>query len=135
MKANGTFTVKKWDERSDQEISSDTKTTKASVEYVFTGEAEGLESVEYLMFYKHFDSKNQHNSSSIFVGLLRFSGKLSGKEGSFFVEERGTFENGMINSKFNIITGSGLGELQQISGTGFCLTNQDGSRFEFEYNL
>ncbi|WP_345300291.1 DUF3224 domain-containing protein [Candidatus Villigracilis affinis] len=101
----------------------------------FTGEAEGLESVEYLMFYKHFDSKNQHNSSSIFVGLLRFSGKLSGKEGSFFVEERGTFENGVVNSTFNIITGSGLGELQQISGTGFCLANQDGSRFEFEYNL
>ena len=81
-----------------------------------------MESVEYLMFYKHFDSKNQHNSSS-------------GKEGSFFVEERGTFENGVVNSTFNIITGSGLGELQQISGTGFCLTNQDGSRFEFEYNL
>ena len=34
MKANGTFTVKKWDERSDQEISSDTKTIKVSVEYV-----------------------------------------------------------------------------------------------------
>lgn len=92
-----------------------------------------MESVEYLMFYKHFDSKNQHNSSSVFVGLLRFSGKLSGKEGSFFIER--TFENGVVNSTFNIITGSELGELQQISGTGFCLTNQDGSRFEFEYNL
>lgn len=135
MKANGTFTVKKWDEKTDQEISSDMKTTKASVEYVFTGEAEGLASVEYLMFYKYFDSKNQHKSSAIFVGLLRFSGKLLGKEGSFFVEERGTFENGVVNSTLKIINGSGLGELQQISGTGFYLANQDGSRFEFEYNL
>lgn len=135
MKANGTFTLKKWDEKTDQELGSDTKTAKASVEYIFTGEAEGLASAEYLMFYKHFDSINPHNSSAIFVGLLKFSGKVSGKEGSFFVEERGTFEKGVAASTLNIVTGSGLGELQQISGTGFYLANQDGTRFEFEYNL
>lgn len=102
MKANGTFTVKKWDEKTDQEISPEMKTTKASVEYIFTGEAKGLASVEYLMFYKYFDSENQHKSSAVFIGLLKFSGRLAGKEGSFFVEERGTFENGGVNSMFNI---------------------------------
>ena len=135
MKANGTFTVKKWDEETYKEVSSEMKMTKAFVEYVFEGEADGIASVEYLMFYKYFDPNDQHKSSAIFVGLFMFSGKLLGKEGSFVMEENGAFENGAVSSTFRIINGSGLGELKQISGTGHYLANQDGSRFEFDYNL
>jgi len=64
-----------------------------------------------------------------------FNGKLLGKEGSFVMEENGVFENGAVSSTFRIINGSGLGELKQISGIGHYLANQDGSRFEFDYNL
>ena len=135
MKANGTFTVKKWEEETYKEVSPEMKMTKASVEYAFEGEADGIASVEYLMFYKYFDPNDQHKSSAIFVGLFMFSGKLSGKEGSFVMEENGIFENGAVSSTFRIINGSGLGELKQISGTGHYLANQDGSRFEFDYNL
>lgn len=135
MKANGTFTVKKWDEETYKEVSSEMKMTKAAVEYVFEGEADGIASVEYLMFYKYFDPNDQHKSSAIFVGLFMFSGKLSGKEGSFVMEENGVFKNGAVSSTFRIINGSGLEELKQISGTGHYLANQDGSRFEFDYDL
>ena len=135
MKANGTFTVKKWEEETYKEVSPEMKMTKASVEYAFEGEADGIASVEYLMFYKYFDPNDQHKSSAIFVGLLKFSGNLSGKEGSFFMEENGIFENGAVSSTFKIINGSGLGDLKQISGTGHYLANQDGSHFEFDYNL
>ncbi len=135
MKAIGTFTVKKWDEETYKEVSSEMKMTNASVEYVFEGEADGIASVDYLMFYKYFNPNDQHKSSAIFVGLFMFSGKLSGKKGSFVMEENGVFENGAVSSTFKIINGSGLGELEQISGTGQYLANQDGSRFEFDYNL
>ena len=135
MKAKGTFTIKKWEEKNAEEISPEMKTTKASVEYAFEGEAQGVVSVDYLMFYKYFDPNDQHKSSATFVGLLQFKGKLLGKGGSFFVEENGFFENGAVSSTFKIIDGSGLGELKQISGTGHYLADQDGSRFEFDYNL
>jgi len=135
MKAKGTFNIKKWEETVDEEISTVMKTTKASVEYAFAGEAEGMASVEYFMFYRYFDLKDPHKSSAVYVGLLKFSGNLSGKEGSFFMEENGTFENGTVNSTLRIVSGSGLRELEQISGTGHYHAGQDGSYFELDYSL
>lgn len=135
MKAKGIFNIKKWEENIVEEISSVMKTTKASVEYAFAGEAEGVASVEYFMFYRCFDSKDPHKSSAVYVGLLKFSGNLSGKEGSLFMEENGSFENGTVNSTLRIVSGSGLRELEQISGTGYYHADQDGSRFELDYNL
>jgi len=135
MKAKGTFNVKKWEEIDSEEISPVMKTTKASVEYAFTGEAEGVGCVEYLMFYKYFDAQDQHKSSAVYVGLLKFSGILSGKEGSFFMEESGTFENGTVNSTLQIVSGSGLRDLEHIRGTGHYLAGQEGSHFELDYKL
>jgi Protein of unknown function (DUF3224) len=135
MKAKGTFTVKKWEEKDAEIISPEMKTTKAVVEYAFEGDAQGVASIDYLMFYKYFDPNDPHKASAIFVGLLQFSGKLLGKTGSFFVRENGVFENGLASSTYEIIAGSGLGELKQISGTGHYLADQDGSHFEFDYNL
>ena len=135
MKATGTYTVKKWDEKIDKEVAPEMKTTKASVEYVFAGEADGLASVEYLMFYIYYDAKDQLKSLATFVGLLQFTGSISGKAGSFFVADNGIFENGSASSTLRIINESGLGELRQISGTGHYVANQNGYRYEFDYNL
>ncbi len=135
MKAKGTFTVKKWEEKDAEKISPEMKTTKAAVEYAFEGDAQGVASIDYLMFYKYFDPNDPHKASAIFVGLLQFSGKLLGKAGSFFVKENGVFENGSASSTYEIVAGSGLGELKQISGTGHYLADQAGSHFEFDYNL
>ena len=94
MKARGTYTVKKWEETSYQQISHEMKMTKASVEYAFSGEIEGKASVEYLMFYSRFDPKDQHKSAASYVGLIYFDGTLSGKSGTFVLEDNGTFEGG-----------------------------------------
>ena len=63
--------------------------TKASVEYSMTGEIIGKTLVEYLMFYKYFDAKDQHKSSAMYIGLMRFVGSVQGKEGSFVMEDHG----------------------------------------------
>jgi hypothetical protein len=59
MKASATYTVKKWEEKPYDDISSD-KMTRASVEYALDGEIKGKAAVEYLMFYSHFDAQDQH---------------------------------------------------------------------------
>src|ERR1700677_2249161 len=116
MKATGTFTPTKWDEKTLDQISSEKKITKASVELSFgdAGEIAGKAAVEWLMFYRHSDEKDQHNSSATFVGLIRFDGKLNGKSGSFAMEDRGTFHNGALNAALAILPGSGTGELSGI---------------------
>jgi hypothetical protein len=135
MKARGTYTVKKWDESTYKQMTPERKMTKASVEYAFTGEIEGKGLVEYLMFYGHFDQKDQHDSSASYVGLIYFEGVLSGKSGSLVLEDNGTFEGGAARSTLRIAEGSGTGQLHRIYGTGIYLANREGFHIELEYNF
>ncbi|MBI1803159.1 MAG: DUF3224 domain-containing protein [Ignavibacteriae bacterium] len=135
MKAKGTYTVKKWEELSYQQMTPEKKMTKASVEYNLSGEIEGKASVEYLMFYSHSDPKDQHKSSASYVGLIYFDGTLSGKSGSFVLEDNGTFEGGVAKAALRIAKGSGTGQLEGIHGIGMYLANREGCHFELEYNF
>jgi hypothetical protein len=135
MKAEGTYTVKKWEEASYQQIALDKKMTKASVEYNLSGEIEGKASVEYLMFYSHSDPKDQHKSSASYVGLIHFDGTLLGKSGSCVLEDKGAFEGGEAKSTLRIAKGSGTGQLEGIRGIGMYLANREGYHFELEYSF
>jgi Protein of unknown function (DUF3224) len=135
MKVKGTYGVKKWEENVYDQISPEMKMTKASVEYSFSGDINGTSAVEYLMFYKYFNATDQHKSSAAYIGLMRFTGTVLGKEGSFAIEDHGTFENGAASSTLQIIAGSGLGELKSIQGTGRYSANQDGANIELDYTL
>lgn len=135
MKANASYSVKKWEEATYREISPEMKLTKASVIYELTGDLEGIASVEYTMFYRHFDPEDQHKSSASYVGFIHFDGALSGKAGSFVFEDKGNFEGGSAHSSLHIAEGSGTASLKGISGTGRYLANQDGFHFEMDYSL
>lgn len=106
--------------------------TKASVEYGFTGEINGKGSVEYLMFYSHSDPKDPHNSSASYIGLIYFDGTLSGKSGTFVLEDNGTFEAGSAKSILRIAKNSGTGQLEGIQGNGSYLADQKGCQIELE---
>ena len=136
MKATGSFTPTKWDEKTIDQISGTKKITKASVGLSFgeDGEISGSATVEWLMFYKYADEKDQHNSSATFVGLIRFDGKLNGKSGSFVMEDRGTFDSGALNADLSILGGSGTGELDGITGKAKYTTSSTGITFEIEYD-
>jgi hypothetical protein len=135
MKAKGTYTVKKWEESTYRQMTPEKKMTKASVEYGFNGEIEGRGLVEYLMFYSHFDPKDQHKSSASYVGLIYFEGTLSGKSGGFVLEDNGTFEGGFARSTLRIAKGSGTGQLDRIHGNGMYLADREGCHIELEYDI
>jgi hypothetical protein len=135
MKASATYKVEKWKEETWKDISPETKMTKASVEFSFKGEIEGKTMVEYLMFYKRFDAKDQHKSSAEYVGLMQFDGKLNGKSGSFALEDKGVFEAGAARSTLRILEGSSTNELKGIKGTAQYQADAAGSRFELDYDL
>lgn len=135
MKAKSSYSVKKWEEGTYRQISPEMKLTKASVIYELTGDLEGIASVEYMMFYRHFDQEEQHKSSATYVGLIHFDGELSGKSGSFVFEDNGTFEGGSANSSLRIAEGSGTGSLKGIRGIGSYLANKDGFHFELDYSF
>jgi hypothetical protein len=45
-----------------------------------SGEIERTASVEYVMFYKNIDEKEQHKSAAVYTGLMKFIGSLGGKK-------------------------------------------------------
>ena len=135
MKAKATYTVKKWTESTIEQPTAHTKSTRASVEYALTGGIEGTASVEYLMFYRQFDEKDAHRSQASYVGLIGFKGSVSGKNGSFLMADRGTFEGGAATSTLEILEGSGTGALENISGSGSYRADRDGFRIELDYEI
>ena len=135
MKAKASYSVKKWEEATYRQISSEMKMTKASVLYEFSGDLLGIASVEYLMFYRHFDPNDQHKASASYVGLIHFEGKLLGKSGSFVFEDNGTFEGGSASSSLRIAEDSGTGGLKDIHGTGRYVANKEGFHLELDYDF
>jgi hypothetical protein len=135
MHAKSTYTVKKWEEKPYEEISPQMKMTKASVEFEMSGDLTGKASVEYLMFYKHFDEKDPHKANAVYTGLIRFTGSVNGKAGSFAMQNNGSFEGGTAKSELEIISGSGTEELESISGSGNYIANQSGFNIELDYTL
>ncbi len=135
MQAIGTYTVKKWEENPYDQISSEMKMTKASVEYLMSGQINGKALVEYTMLYKYHNAIDQHKSSAMYIGLIRFVGNVQGKDGSFVIEDHGTFENGAASSTLQIIAGSGMGELNGMHGVGRYSVTQNSVQIELAYNL
>jgi len=135
MKAQSTYTVKKWDEKTYEKIPPSQELSKASVEFELTGDLSGKLSVEYLTFYKNIKSEDKHNSTAIYIGLIRFVGLLNGKNGSFIMEDHGKYENGTASSELHIIPDSGTDELKGIAGKGNYIANQQGYKFELDYTL
>lgn len=135
MKITGTYTPTKWDEVDDQVIGDGMKRTKASVEFQFAGDVEGLATVEYLMFYTAFNPDDLHKSEAIYVGQINIVGTLQGKVGSFALNDSGTFTGGVAHSRIEIIQGSGTGELASISGDGSYSADQNGCVWDLDVNL
>lgn len=66
------------------------------------------------------------------------SGSLDGREGTFVVEERGSFgTDGTVYCSFEVVPGSGTGELTGLRGTG-SFTAEHGAPsvpYTFAYEL
>lgn len=135
MKATATFTPRRWDEKTHDQVSPSTKMTRASVEYQYSGEMHGEGAVEYSMFYSSYDEHDPHKAAAEYIGLIKFTGTLNGKAGAFVVEERGAFEAATAKSSLRILPGSGTGQLVGISGTGTSVATPKSCRIEFEYRL
>lgn len=133
--AKATYKVLNWKEDNWKEISPEVKITKASVEFGLEGEITGKATVEYLMYYSYFDSKDPHKSSAEYIGMMHIEAKIQGKSGGFSVDDSGIFEAGTAYSTIRILEGSGTGDFKTIRGTGKYRANQEGNHFELEYEL
>ncbi|MFI5687191.1 DUF3224 domain-containing protein [Streptomyces sp. NPDC051636] len=105
---------------------------RASVTNTFTGGIEAAPTTcEYTIVYGT-------EKTGTFTGLELLSGRLDGREGSFVLEERGSFEaDGSVRCSFEVVPGTGTGELTGLRGTG-TFTYRPGETpfpYSFAYDL
>jgi hypothetical protein len=134
--ATGSYGIKSWDEKTwdgkdhkDPSLKGTARLSHAKVTFTFQGDFQGEGEVQFVMSY--LDDAN-----ATFVGLMKMTGKLNGREGSFVVKSDGKFENGAASSKWIIIPDSGTGALKGIRGEGETVAHHgDTQPFTLDYTI
>lgn len=127
--ASATFKISSWEESPTGELSEGQKITHARVVKDYTGDMEGEGIVEYVMAYCS-------ETEAEFVGIEYFDGSVQGRPGSFMFKHAGTFSGGVVSSTWQIVAGSGRGELEGLSGkVEFEAGHEAEYQIKFQYEL
>ena len=124
----GAFKTMGWDERPYDHAGGQAKLTRAVVTHELLGGIEGEASVAYLMGYR------EDNTAS-FVGLVRVTGAIGERSGSFVMQDVGTFENGAAKGRWTIVPGTSTGDFQGISGEGSFDAMHDSATYTLEVSF
>ena len=127
--ANGTFTVKAWDEKPVVATDGGGKLTRASIAGLYTGEIEGEATSEVVMCYRA-------DGTADFVGLERIVGRVAGRAGSFVLRSTGAYDGSEAKATFSVLQGSATGELTGLEGEGqFAAPHGQQGKLQLEYRL
>jgi hypothetical protein len=127
--ARSTFEVKGWDEQTSSEVDGHLKITHAKVTFGYSGDLEGEGAMQYLMLYRD-------DESAAVIGLERITGTLAGHAGSFVLQHRGSYADGVASGEMEVVEGSASGELAGLRGRGTAIARKDGStEFTLTYTL
>lgn len=124
----GAFKVMGWDERPYDAVPGQPKLTHADVTFELSGGIEGEASVTYLMAYRP-------DQSASYVGLVRVTGTVGGRAGSFIARDVGAYENGVSKSRWTILPGFGTGELADIRGEGHLTATHQTASYLLDLDL
>ncbi|MET9962838.1 DUF3224 domain-containing protein [Streptomyces sp. NPDC006326] len=108
----GRFTFADWEEQPVGPAGSTPRLARSTVTNAFTG---GIEAEATTCGYT-FTYTGE--SVGVFTGLELLSGSVDGLKGAFVLEERGTFDATGTQCTFEVVPGSGTGELTGLSGSG-----------------
>ncbi|GAA2678769.1 DUF3224 domain-containing protein [Streptomyces lunalinharesii] len=109
----GRITSAHWEERPVGGAGAGPRLAHASVTNSFSGGIEAADTTcEYSLVYTS-------EKSGAFTGLELLTGQLDGRAGTFVLAERGSFDpDGTVRCTFDVVPGSGTGELAGLTGSG-----------------
>lgn len=128
---SGHITYANWEEKTVSSSDTDTgcpKLTHASVVNTFSG---GIEAADTICEYSNVYVTEKTGSTT---GMEMLSGRLDGREGAFVLEERGSFDaDGTVHCTFDVVPGSGTGELTGLRGSGSFTYRHGDSAFPYTF--
>ncbi|MGC3001110.1 DUF3224 domain-containing protein [Streptomyces sp. G35A] len=131
-RTTGHFTFADWKENPVTAEDRHPRLAHATVTNAFTGgiEAEAT-TCDYAIAYLT-------GTTGTFAGMELVGGRVDGRAGTFVLEERGRFEaDGTVHCSFEVVEGSGTGELTGLRGTGGFTYRHGETKvpYTFEYGL
>lgn len=113
VRTTGQFSYAKWQESVVSPDGASPVLAHASVLNTFSGGVEAADTTcEYTIVYTT-------EQTGTFTGMELVSGCLDGREGSFVLEERGSFDADFtVRCAFEVVPGSGTGALIGLRGKG-----------------
>jgi hypothetical protein len=125
---SGAFKVMSWDEKPYDGANGQPKLMHAEVTYELLGDLEGEASIAYLMGYGT-------NGVASYVGLLRVTGTVRDRDGSFVMQDVGTFENGVAKGCWTVLPGLGTSALREIRGNGHYSAGDAGASYALDLSF
>lgn len=92
----------------------------------FSGDITGSSLVKAVMLV------TENSGPAVYVGVERYDVSVNGKKGTFVLTHTAIMPDPENRTRWEIVSGSGLGELTGITGTGHI---QPGHNFRLEYTL
>jgi hypothetical protein len=127
VRANAVITVGKYEPVAYDSPADGPTLTRIHVEETFSGDIEGDGAVEFLQ-------AGRTDGSASFVGIERVTGKVAGRQGTFLLQDAGTFEGNIVSGDWFVVAGSGTGELDGLRGTGGFRANLgEGAQVHLDY--
>lgn len=112
-----TFTMQSWKEDVVNGPEDGPRVAYAHATFEYTGLIEGTSVSDSLLYYAGEGYDGGGNSSP---GFERFDGSVDGRKGSFLIRHEYTFDKDThyVQSSFEVVPGSGSGELAGLTGSG-----------------
>jgi hypothetical protein len=127
--AEGTFTVKSWDENTYTELAGHAKLTRARMVFSYAGDLEAEGTSDTLMCYRD-------DGTAVYTGLDLMTGQLGDRSGTFVLRSEGAYQGGEAKTSWQIIEGSGTGGLAGLRGSGSAVSSSaPPGTFSLDYDL
>ncbi|MQA10782.1 MAG: DUF3224 family protein [Pseudonocardiaceae bacterium] len=111
MKARTDIEITGWDEKPYDDLDGEKTLAHAVITNRYSGDIEGEGRLALLASYTSEDSAS-------YVGQERVIGTLHGRTGSFVLRHTGIFADGVARTWWQVVAGSGTGELAGLTGDG-----------------
>ena len=129
MLIEGRFEVTSWTEEPVADLEGTLKVTTARIGQRFRDGIEADTVADMVMTYRP-------DETAEFVGHHRVLGSVGDRSGSFVLRATGSFDKGVATTSFEVIEGSGTGELTGIKGSGSATAGHEGTGlYHFEIEL
>ncbi len=130
--SENTFTMRSWQEDVVSGAEDGPRYAHAHATFTYSGVIDGTSSCDYLLYYP---GEKANSAGTTSPGLERIEGSVDGRSGTFLIKHDVTFDERGVTGTWQVLPGSGTGELAGLSGSGTIYGASETMNYTFDYEV